>query len=170
MNTTVRIAQQEDALAISQVLAASWKSAYKGLVADDYLYSLRDDHWVSFIIKGMADDSLFAMVLEENSQISGASILKKTDDPLIVELTAIYLLPDKIGHGYGNVFYRAIDAEMIKRGYTCCVLDVLENNSRAIRFYEKNGFVDDKQTIIAKLGDKDYTCRILRKQLNGGHL
>ena len=169
MNTTVRIAQKKDALTISQVFAASWKSAYKGLVTDDYLNSLRENHWIAFINNGMADDSLFAIVLEENSQIIGACILKKTDDSPTIELTAIYLLPDTIGHGYGNAFYRAIEAEMIKRGYTYCVLDVLESNSRAIRFYEKNGFVDDKQTIVAKLGDKDYTCRIMRKQLIGGH-
>ena len=170
MNTTVRIARQEDALAISQVLAASWKSAYKGLVADDYLDSLREDHLVAFLIKGMADNSLFAMLLEENSQLIGASILKKTDVPSIIELTAIYLLPGTIGQGYGYTFFRAIEAEMIKRGYTRCVLDVLVSNSRAIRFYEKNGFVDDGQTIAAKLGNNEYTCRIMRKQLNGGHL
>lgn len=167
MNTkaTVRIARQEDAFALSQVLAASWKSAYKGIVADDYLESLREDHWVSFLTKGMAEHSLFAMALEVNSQIIGAAILKRTDDPLIIELTAIYLLPNQTGYGYGSIFYREIETEVIKLGYKHCVLDVLENNSRAFRFYMKNGYVYDEKTIQARLGDKAYTCRIMKKQL-----
>ena len=41
----VRMTQIKDILQISLVLAESWKLAYRGIVDDDYLDSLKTDHW-----------------------------------------------------------------------------------------------------------------------------
>lgn len=49
----VRIASLEDVNEISYILAASWKSAYRGIVHDEYLDSINHNHWVDFLTAGI---------------------------------------------------------------------------------------------------------------------
>ncbi len=49
----IRTAGFEDIAAISSILAASWKTAYRGIVNDDYLDLLTDEHWIDFLNTGM---------------------------------------------------------------------------------------------------------------------
>lgn len=42
----LRRAERKDAAAISRVHAVSWKSGYRGMIDQEYLDGLREDHWV----------------------------------------------------------------------------------------------------------------------------
>lgn len=163
--TYTRISEIDDIENISLVLALSWKTAYRGIVHDDYLDSLKDNHWVEFLTDGLNNDSIFSMVIENNQEIIGASILGKTEKEREVNLISFYLLPDKIGHGFGHTFYSAIEVELRNRGFLNCVIDVLENNTRAIRFYKSHGFTDVGREISAALGERNYTCKVFEKAL-----
>ena len=156
----------EDVNNISHVLASSWKTAYRGIVHDDYLDALKHDHWVEFLTTGLSNDSIFSMVIESNQEIIGAAILNETEKEREVNLRAFYLLPDKIGKGFGHTFYNDIETELKGRGFLNCVIDVLENNSRAIRFYETHGFIDTGKTIDnVVLGTQNYSCKVFEKAL-----
>jgi len=161
----VREAQTEDVNQISFVIASSWKSAYRGIIDDDYLDLLRYDRWAGFLAAELSGDRYFSMVLLEDEEIIGAAILGKTESMNKILLVSFYLMPSKISQGYGRIFYHEIENEVKKRGYTKCILDVLETNSRAIRFYEANSFVDlhTKKAIV--LGDKSYVCKVFEKDL-----
>ena len=156
-----RIACAEDFAQISAVLAASWKTAYRGMVDDDYLDALDGSHWVEFLTSH--GGNVFSMVLEEDQTIIGAAILAKSLKEQEIYLLSFYLLPDKIGQGYGRVFYREIEIEARRRGYTRCVLDVLKDNQRAIRFYEANQFIDTGREEGAVLGGRTYCCKVFEK-------
>lgn len=161
----IKIADMKDISKISSVLAASWKTAYRGIVDDDYLDSLKSDHWVDFLVSGLKDKRIFSMIMENNQETIGAAILSKTEEERVACLMSFYLVPDKIGRGFGHDFYIWIEAELKNRGFSKCALDVLEKNKRAIRFYESHGFVDTKREIKATLGEHDYTCRVFEKTL-----
>jgi len=60
---STRTAQTEDVAKISNVLASCWKTAYRGIVNDDYLDALKDDHWVDFLSAGLNGDDVFSLVL-----------------------------------------------------------------------------------------------------------
>ena len=60
-----RIAKTEDIEKISHLLATSWKTAYRGIVDDDYLDSLSYDHWVNFLTTALNGEAIFAMALYE---------------------------------------------------------------------------------------------------------
>jgi ribosomal protein S18 acetylase RimI-like enzyme len=165
-NVFVKQAALDDIKSMSSLMAASWKSAYRGIVNDSYLDMLRDDHWVSNLTVGIKDESLFAFALEENGHMIGAAILNKTSESDTIELTSIYLLPGQIGRGYGALFYQGIETEIKSRGYKTCVLDVLENNDRAIRFYTKHGFVDEGNNIMVMLGGQEYVCKVMKKSIS----
>ena len=164
----VRLAKIEDIDRISLVLAKSWKTAYRGIVDDDYLDALKEDHWVAFLTKGLNDDAIFSMVLCDGQEIVGVSVLTKSENEGKVHLISLYLLPDKIGHGLGHLFYSEIEKEIVNRGFNTCILDVLENNKRAIRFYEEHGFTDTDTETPAVLGEKSYICKVFVKTLREG--
>jgi len=161
----VRVALSEDINNISCVLAASWRTAYRGIVADDYLDALSDDHWVKFLTSGLTSGSVFSLVLHDSQEIIGATVMGKSEAQGEVHLFALYLLPDKIGQGLGHAFYCDIENEMKQRGYTKCTLDVLENNTRAIRFYEVHGYVEASKGTTAELGGQSYKCKSFEKAL-----
>ena len=162
----VRLAQIEDISRISLVLATSWKAAYRGgIVNDDYLDSLKDDHWIDFLSSGLISGLILSMVLQEGQDIIGAAILRKTEQEKEVHLVSLYLLPDKIGQGLGHIFYSEIEKGAIERGYTTCVLDVLESNSRAVRFYKTHGFEYTGIEGTATLGDQSYVYKVMGKIL-----
>jgi len=160
-----RIAYPEDINMVSAVLAASWKTAYRGIVNDDYLNSIQDNHWVAFLITGIGNGTIFSMILESNKNIIGAAIIGKGETDIEANLISFYLLPDKIGRGYGHTFYSGIEKELKNRGFSKCVLDVLEHNARANRFYNSHGFVDINKRITADLGGYTYTCKVFEKRI-----
>jgi len=161
----IRNARLEDAGQISSVLAASWKTAYRAIIDDHYLDLLKNDHWVAFLNTGLSSGSIFSMVMEKDQDMIGAAILSKTEKDHEACLISLYLLPDRIGQGFGNDFYIGIENELIKRGFANCILDVLENNKRAIDFYEAHGFIDTNTEVKTVLGERNYTCKVLKKCL-----
>ena len=161
----VRIARMNDIERISFVLASSWKTAYRGMIGDEYLDSLQDDHWVNFLSSGLEGNYLVSMVLEDNGLVVGAAIAGETKTDGEIHLLSFYLLPEKTGQGFGGLFYRGVEAEMMKRGYDKCILDVLEENAKAIRFYEAQGFKDTGASTPATLGGVDYMCKVMEKAI-----
>jgi len=66
------------------------------------------------------------------------------------EIFALYVLKDYYGKGVGQKLMQAAFAAL--DGYQEIVLWVLEDNKRAIAFYEKMGFVFDGQEKVIDLG------------------
>lgn len=161
----VKIAGHEDIAAMSSVLAASWKSAYRGIVNDDYLDLLPDNHWVESLTAGLNNGNIFAMTLEYSQRMIGAAIIGQGETGNAANLLSFYLLPEMIGQGFGHAFYNGIEIELRRKAFSKCVLDVLEHNERAIRFYEAHGFTNTGKTVKATLGNCEYLCRIYEKIL-----
>ena len=161
----IRTAYFNEAEEISTVLAKSWKAAYRGIVDDDYLDALPYNHWVDFLTSGLNNNSITVVVLEDEQQIVGAAIISKTENVGECCLISFYLLPNKIGQGFGHNFYIGIEKELKNKGYLSCILDVIENNTRARRFYEAHGFRVLDKVIYVTLGGKSYTCKVYEKAL-----
>jgi ribosomal protein S18 acetylase RimI-like enzyme len=106
------------------------------------------------------------MVIEDNNEMIGAALLCETDKTHEINLISFYLLPEKIGLGIGHTFYNAMETELLNRGFQNCVIDVLENNTRAIRFYKDHGFSETCTENDAVLGDKDYKCKVFEKRIS----
>lgn len=163
--TAIRIAHIADIEEISCVLAKSWKTAYRGVVDAGYLDALPDTHWVEFLASGLGNGSVIVLVMETGRQVIGVAIIGQTENEGECCLISFYLLPDKIGQGLGRLFYSEIEKELKRRGFVRCVLDVLENNTRAIRFYNAHGFQATDKEVRTTLGEKEYTCKVLEKVL-----
>ena len=74
---------------------------------------------------------------------------KRNMRPLFVEELAVH--PDYHGLGIGSVIFEQIDHAARLRGCTHIVLEVAENNDRALKFYRKRNFMKlDAAIFLAK--------------------
>lgn len=155
---------EDDLLEISSVYEKSWRYAYKGMIPQSYLDSIPEGCWADNIHK----DGRRNLVMVENGKIIGTSGFgrsrweKYSDHG---EIVSIYLLPEYIAKGYGGRLLRAVVEELGKLGFHHALLWVLEENLRARRFYEKNGFIQSKEYRDDMIGGKKvreviYLCRI----------
>ncbi|MDC7291485.1 GNAT family N-acetyltransferase [Blautia schinkii] len=57
------------------------------------------------------------------------------------EIISIYLLSDYMGRGFGKILFDSVIVELKKIDYRCIFLWSLEENLKARKFYEKEGFL-----------------------------
>lgn len=86
-------------------------------------------------------------------------------DDKALEIERIYVLQDFHGKGVGQLLYeKAIQIAKQKNSHHIW-LGVWEENTRAIQFYKKNGFIEfDKH--VFKLGDDEQTDIMMKLDLN----
>lgn len=71
------------------------------------------------------------------------------------EIISMYLLPDYFHMGIGKPLVENSISALIKMGYSKIYLWVLQENTRARKFYEKNGFTLSADTVTIQIGNKD---------------
>lgn len=85
-------------------------------------------------------------------------------DDKAVEIERIYVLKEFHGKSIGQVLYEKAISIALQKNAEYIWLGVWEENPRAIRFYEKNGFLEfDKH--IFKLGDDEQTDIMMKLEL-----
>jgi len=141
----LRPARPEDALAVARVHVRSWQVAYKGLLPDEYLDSLRAHERASrYDFATTVPLAPQTIVADDGRSILGfATIGISPDAPShdVGELMALYVDPDRWRTGVGRALIAHARDELFRRGLLTAVLWVLEGNTRAERFYERDGWL-----------------------------
>lgn len=143
-NFIVKKAAMQDVAAISQIHAASWKEAYKGLVPQAYLDQLKNDFWEAAFTQWIGDKRLEVLLLLDSSTPVGTVAYGKARDERYSsygEIVSLYVLPSYFGRGVGKELLEASIQELYKMQYKGIYLWVLKENHRARKFYEKNQFM-----------------------------
>ncbi len=136
---TVRIAFSKDADVIGEVHSSAWKSAYRGIIPDSFIDSDTAAKRKNEFLDSIKDDKCTYFLLEESDQPVGIVKTREANNGL--EIESIYILSEFRGKGLGRQF---IDFIKVKR--SGIFLWVLEANTNARRFYEKNGFTPTGET------------------------
>ncbi len=153
-NMIIRKVNQNDSLGeITSIYEESWKYAYKGIIPQDYLDGLSGKQWT---FAADNPDRASLIMLDGEKIIGTASFGKSrlSDMPGWGEIISIYFLPEYMGKGYGNQLLQAAVSGLADCGYKDIFLWVLEENLRAIRFYEKNGFRFSGRYLDDNIGGK----------------
>jgi GNAT superfamily N-acetyltransferase len=145
----IRHPNTADAARIGAIHVGSWQWAYRGLIPDDYLDSMdpvaRGDSWATRLSEeGEAGHMLVAVI---NGSVQGFARFGASRDedanPETGEVHAIYLDPQSVGLGVGKRLFSSCLSWLRKSGCNQATVWVLDNNSRARRFYEAAGLVLD---------------------------
>jgi len=143
---TVRIAEVEDAAAIAKVHVDSWRTSYRGIVADEFLeklsYERRETMWKNELSN--PDQPSVIIVTERPADgvvgFSSAGPIRGEHKAFDGELYAIYLLAHAQGCGLGKALFVEAAHWLLDHSYTSMLLWALKDNP-ARGFYEAMGGV-----------------------------
>lgn len=144
----IRYVTQEDIPGMARVYVDTWKAAYRGMIAQDYLESLTCAAWEErYRARHSQTEGYHVAVLEMDGEIIGvASFMRARDEDLpetCGEIVSIYVLPEYWSQGYGRMMLGWVAQELRNLGFLTCSLWTLKENLRAQRAYERFGFHRD---------------------------
>jgi ribosomal protein S18 acetylase RimI-like enzyme len=129
----IRRASVPDAAAIASVHVRTWQAAYAHVFGEERLAQLDVERRVAGWTRELtAGEPIF--VADDEGRVVGFVSVGAC------ELYAIYVLPEAWGSGAGSGLMRAAVEQLREDGCTEAVLWVLEDNPRARRFYEREGW------------------------------
>lgn len=170
-NIEVKKATVNDVALLQQISRQTFSETFaEGNAAEDM---------EKYLDENFSQDKLQSELCNENSEFYFALLNEKVigylkvntgesqteiKDEDALEIERIYVLKDFLGKNVGKVLYDKAVAIAKDKNVSFIWLGVWEENLRAIRFYEKNGFeAFDKH--IFKLGDDEQTDIMMKLQL-----
>jgi ribosomal protein S18 acetylase RimI-like enzyme len=155
----VRDATAADTGAIGRVHVRAWQAAYRGVMSDAYLDSLRTEDreamWHELLERRIPGVSVLVVENEGRAVVGFASLGPANDadrrEAGYGELYSINLDPDVWGQGFGRSLLDEVSARLGRAGHPAAVLWVERENVRARRFYERAGWSPDGATKRAEV-------------------
>lgn len=167
LKVSIRLATAEDAPVIANIVNTAWKTAYAGIVPQSYLDTLDDIPRVQRLVEGLERfPDLRYYLLEEHGVPVGAASLHPTHDEdltLTSEFTFFYFLPSVWRRGYGRLLLDRLKADSHELGFRQICCWVLEENVRAIAFYESQGMLRDGSRQLVTIGEPLEVVRCVGK-------
>ncbi len=155
----VRIADFNDAAGIGDVHVVGWRSAYRGILPDDYLDGMSDIRHSAFWADVLDNENRAGVTFIAEAE-GGDGIVGFADcgperaakDPGASEIFALYVVPKWQRQGVGRTLVEACAGHLAVGGASALVIRVLERNEAACAFYEALGGVPDGKHRIAVAG------------------
>lgn len=158
MKSSIRRANPKDAGAIGKLLIQSWQVTYKDIMPEKLLADLSLAEWEKGWKTHLENTHSEVYVLIKEQEIIGVTEVCLFKECLsqysnYIEIPVIYLLPNKIGLGYGREMMTKVLSIIECRKAEGVALWVLEKNKRARSFYSKYGFIFAGKTKIFPKGN-----------------
>ncbi len=160
----IRRAIYDDAAAIARIHVGTWRTAYAGIVPDEYLASLSEEKRLKSWQQQLTDGKTVILVAEKDGEVIGwasGGMSRDEDSPGDSELYAIYILSQHWGGGIGRKLMEKMEDSLPAAKST--TLWVLQDNHRAIQFYERMGYHPDDAQKKIQLGGKEFIELRFRK-------
>lgn len=138
-------AEADDCRAIAAVHVESWQYAYQGMLPAPYLASLSVDDREAMWRRLLERQHGHLLVARTAGQVTGFIAFGPARDEAAslrhAEIWALYVKPAFLTTGTGRALWLAALGQIQAADYERVVLWVIADNARAIRFYERAGFV-----------------------------
>ena len=158
--TTLRPATPADAAGIGPCHLACWQETYAGLLSPAFFAGRTPERFTANWARMLADPATATVtVAEVDGEVVGfAQVIASRDTPPVrdEELVTLYLRAAHHGSGLGQAL---LDAVLADRPAS---LWVAEENPRARRFYERNGFTADGERAVLEAWEGLAEIRMVR--------
>jgi ribosomal protein S18 acetylase RimI-like enzyme len=155
----VRNVKKEDLRNVSEIVVNGWKTAYMGIVDDEYLDSLSVEENYQRRLEDYTENGF--VVAELNNEVVGfcrytlENLFSKDASDADGEITAIYVKPELKRNGIGKELFKYVFNEFRKNGNKSIILWCLKDNYQSRAFYEKMGGKLCGENTISR-GGKEY--------------
>ncbi len=182
MAITVRSALSEDAERLGSIHVRAWQTAYRGIMLDGFLDGLdaasRSDYWRASLSGRSSDGQVDAewptgllavlVALLDGDVVAMASVGgNRSPDEESSPSGELWMLnadPAVWGSGVAAVLLAEALAVLAQEGHSGAVLWVVEQNHRARRFYEREGWTADGGSKSEEIGGVEIVeCRYYRQ-------
>jgi len=161
MDISVRPAAVDDAPRMAEVHIAAWQHAYNGVVPEDYLAGLDLERLTGVWGRDLESptNGVSSLVGEIDGQIEAIATVgpfrdKATDDDPSGELWMINCHPGALGTGVSTKLHLSALDRLRSDGHHRAALWVVDQNPRARRFYEREGWTEDSARKEQDFGDQ----------------
>lgn len=161
MDFSVRSPTPQDAARIAEVHIAAWRTAYADVMPADYLAGLDAvrlaERWTEDILEPAT--GVTNLVGEIDGTIQAISTVGPFRDHALIddpsgELWMINAHPDAFGTGIATTLHRWALDQLRSDGHHRAALWVVDDNPRARRFYEREGWALDPARKEDTFGDR----------------
>jgi GNAT superfamily N-acetyltransferase len=153
---TVRRARLDDAEGFVRAYEASWDATLAPIVGRPLQEFAPFEERIEQFRRGLeqphADASIW--VAERDGEIAGVAV------GLGAELRALYVVPEAWGGGAANALMEAVLGAIGSGGAQEATLWVVEDNPRARRFYEREGWEPTGETRVTPAGPAELQYRL----------
>ncbi len=143
----VRRAGVDDAAAVADIHVRSWQVGYEHVFGAEKLASIsvegRLPRWLEILA---ADEQACFLAEDDDGRVLGwctVGTAREADIENVGEVWGIYAAPEAWGSGAGSALLAAGVDELRRQGFAEASLWVLDDNPRARRFYEREGWTLD---------------------------
>ena len=160
MRKMIREATINDAARIAEIDVFSSRYAYKRILSEECLYKDLSVEARIPVYKKWITEKRFELNVYEDSDtgiikgMMGIGLCEDDDKKEAFELHFIYVDPDFMRMGIGSEMLLFFEQKGKDKGYLEFVVWVLEENSQARDFYEKNNYCSDGREKIFKRWNK----------------
>ena len=132
----IRPAKEEDVRQIAEILVEDWKTAYRGIVDDDYLDSLSAEQRYEIEVRRYPK---FTVAVDGNEILGYAWNEMADDEASDCEIIALYVRYSKRKNGIGRALMQHSMDFFRKAGKKTMIIWCLKENHESRKFYEKMG-------------------------------
>ena len=153
---------------MSLLHALGWRTAYRNSIPAEYMaQEITDERWLPVFRQNYREGIYHGLLLYSGGfslccatygparvdRAAGDTVCNFSSPDLASwgELVSLYAHPDHWGQGYGSVVLEEVLRRLKAVGHPGCFLYVLQENTRARRFYEKHGFAWDGRSLEVAL-------------------
>ena len=142
----VRKATEQDISRIAEITVYSWRTAYRGIMSDEFLFNKRSVIETSKNILARFNDPQFDIDVYDDGIIKGFAIHHPAEDEDLAyayDLMSLYVEPQFKGLGIGSELIQSVEKQAKDKDFKSMVIWTLEKNESAIAFYEKHSYLQD---------------------------
>lgn len=140
----IRPAVREDAPVLGRIMAVSFWSAFDTIVSRETLETCAREDQCAGLMESLINAGQMGILLAERDGVPlGLLVWSDGEGETSAEIQAIHSLPESWGTGLGAALIKQALTDMAQAGKSHIYLWAFEENHRARRFYEKQGFVHD---------------------------
>lgn len=165
--TTIIQADHSHTSLIREIAEKCWWPAYGKILPEGQIRFMLDNLYAEKNIREQLESGSQTYLLgyESDKAVGFASFAPRVENPDIVKLHKLYILPEVWGSGWGSLLIKEVERMTVEEGKNTLELNVNRSNS-AKNFYEKIGFsvVYEEDIPIGEFWMNDF---VMRKKLPG---